>query len=121
MALIDAIRSGVATAKTVLSGAGLLTTVTHYAATGKNAYGEPTYAAPVTRSALVEDVDKVFRRPDNTDVVASLSITFLEAVTVTGEDKIVLADGRWAPIVNIDRGVSPLSGGALAVTVFLGA
>ena len=105
MALSDVIRSGIATAKSILSSGKLLVPVTHSAFVGQNEYGEPSFGAPVTRYAVVSATNEIIRDPARGEIVARLAFLFLEDVAVSPRDKLTLSDGTTTPIVQVVTGV----------------
>ena len=121
MALADVIRSGVATAKSILGAGNLLPEVNHFAwdGTSRGGDGKPSLAAAVPRAALVEDVDIKTTDVNGDEVSAKIRILFLEYVVVRPEDKLVLADGRTGRILRIDRGPQTVNGQTFYVQVYL--
>jgi hypothetical protein len=120
MSLADILRSGVATAKNILFGGELLVPISHWSYAGQNEYAEVTWGnTPVTRYALVENVNEIVRDPARGEIVARLVITFLEDVTVDTRDKLVLPSGVWTPIVRVNEGVLDSASGRFLVQVYV--
>ncbi len=95
-------------------------TVTHYAATGTlDDYGQPTYGAGVTRSAIVADTDEVVRTQRGDEVVAHTRLVFLGDVAIDLADKIVLPGNRTSLILRVDHGVRPAAGADFVTIVFM--
>ncbi|MGE3276727.1 MAG: hypothetical protein AB7O67_16570 [Vicinamibacterales bacterium] len=118
MALADIIRSGISTARGAV--AGVMSTVSHAAHSGEDAYRKPTYAAAVSRQAIVEDDVRLVTTDDGREVLTQTRITFLDNVTVTTKDAITLPDGSTGPIVKV-AGMHDPAGGRFLVRVWLGA
>jgi len=120
MALDAVIRSGVATAKDILLRGRLLVPISHWSYAGQNEYAEPVWTdPPVTRNALVENVNEIVRDPTRGEIVARLVITLLEDVTVDTRDKLVLPSGVWTPIVRVNEGVLDMDSGRFLVQVYV--
>lgn len=113
------IRAGVAVAD-ALTKQGLQATVAHASHAGVNAYGEPTYSAPVNRRAVVADTRETIRTDEGAEVVARYRITLLEAVAVGSEDKITLPSGVVTPILRVDAGVLDDAGSGFVTEVWCG-
>lgn len=105
MALADVIRTGVAVARSVLSGGNLLTSVSHEPFVSHTSYGESTFGAAVTRYALVSSTNELVKDATRGEIVARLSVLFLEDVAVDVRDRISLGDGTTTPILRVDHGV----------------
>lgn len=96
------VRSGVALANSLT--ASLQVTVTHEAWTGNNVHGKHTYAAPISRLAIVEHKQLLRRTRDATVTMVEPSVLILEPVDDNGatgrkepidpRDRITLPDGR---------------------------
>lgn len=117
--LADVIRVGVAAARSVLSSGEMLAPITHYPYSSQNAYGEAIYGTPVTRYGVVSTSNEVVRDPVRGDVVARMSITFMEDFAITARDKLVLSDGSTAPILRVDLGVIDASSGNFYIHVLV--
>lgn len=123
MALNTAFRNGIATARKILSDGGMLQSVTVQTLGAKNSYGERTPTSSVTIDALVEDITRIVRLADGSQIITAARVTFLEPVTMalTKDDtRVVLANGRTSLVVNVDRAVMPGDGTPLIVAVYLG-
>lgn len=121
----DVIRDGLAVAASIL-GDGLMSPLQHYpvlkvgGVIQRDAYGQPQYGAPVSRRAVVTDSDAEITNDARETLVAKYRIQFLESVLVDTDDRLVLADGRHAPILLVDHGVTDDLGGALLTGVLCG-
>lgn len=128
MGLADIVRSGVAVANTLT--AGLQVTVSHYAWTGHDVYGAPTFAAAVSRSALVDMTRKLRRMPDGQESVAHAVITIVGPITANGgsnrqepidpRDKFTLPDGSTGPILDIKGLLDPSTNKPFMYEVVIG-
>lgn len=120
MAIADLLRTGVALAKTTLHNGRMLPNVTHrhWDGTTRTAQGRAELGSPVTRRALVEDVDEQVVDANGNKVSVATKVTFLEAVDVTYEDSVVLPDGRTGRLVKINRGVLDRAGAPILVEVY---
>jgi len=115
MGLADVVRSAVAIADSVT--ASLQTDVTHEAWIDDDRFGKPTYADPVTRKALVSQVQKLVRTADDRTVVAKTKVSFLRPIPAQGasgraepldpRDKITLPDGTTGPLLAVEGMVDP--------------
>jgi hypothetical protein len=123
------IRSGVALADS-LTGS-LQSTVTHEAWIGQDAYGSPSYAAPVARAALVEQrVAQARVQPSGEMVSTTAKVTFLRPIAPNGaagrkepvdtRDRITLQDGATGPLVNISNFIDKTTGRGYLTEVWLG-
>jgi hypothetical protein len=131
MSLADIVRNAVATADSFTTD--LQTTVTHYAWTGQDDTGKPTYAAGVSRKAHVEDMDRLMRDASGQEITARHKITFLRPIAANGaanrrepidpRDKIVMKNGVTGPIAAIDGYVdgASTSGFSYFAIIWLGA
>lgn len=115
-------------ADTITREGGLQVTVTHEAIRldvdcqpiVADYTGEPTYAAPVTRTALWEDEAQLIRQPGGVEVVAIGRLTFLEpGVLVDERDRLTFL-GKTPAILRVDRGLRS-DAGTYVVIVWLGA
>lgn len=113
------IRSAVATADRIT--AALQDAVTHEAWTGADAYGNPTYAAGVSRDAIVEYNPAIQRLLTGQIVTATARVLFLRPIAANGasgrrepldpRDRFTLPDGRQPPVLSVDGGlVDPSTG-----------
>lgn len=106
----DAIRAGVATASSQFESMKL--DVMHKAWTGEDGDGTDTFAAPVSRRALVDLTKRVLSTPGGRLVMTFATLTFLDPISDTSattgkvrenpidpRDVITLPDGGTAPIV----------------------
>ncbi len=131
MSLADLVRNGIALANS--QTATLQVSVRHEAWIGQDATGKPLYATAVTRSAIVTDSSRRFKRNDGEEIVATTYVAFLSPIpvrtpTVTGRqgpiderDRLTMPDGRTAPIVRVDGGlVDPSTGRTYLHQVWLG-
>jgi hypothetical protein len=119
MGLDAVLRSAVATAKSVTGG--LQVVVSHAAWSSMNAYGEPTYAAAVSRNAIVEWKQRLVRTTDGSEVLSVATITFLQDVTLDVRDKLTLAGGQTAPLLAFKGLVDPTTNRGYATEVYIGA
>lgn len=113
MGLGDIIRSGIAIADNVT--VGVQVNVSHEAWTGQNGLGTPTYAAAVTRQAIVDLTRK--QRMTATGVLVNVvaTVIILETVAPNGaagrrepidpRDIITLPDGTTGPIFDAPASV----------------
>lgn len=128
MAFDDLIRSGVALAHTLT--ASLQDTVTLAAWTGQNAFGDKTYASPVSYSAIIEHKQRYRQTATGQVVLTQTSVQFLEPIIVNGaagrtepidtRDILTLPDGSTAPIVAVEGVVDPDANSPYAPMVWLG-
>jgi len=100
--------------------ASLQQTVMHAAYTGYDSYGAATYAAPVTRYAIVEMMTLLYRNQQGEEVLQRAVVLFPRSVAVDSRDKITLQDGTTGPILDV-RGVGdPGTGDTYYTEVSLG-
>ncbi len=119
MGLDDVIRSGVALANTIT--ADLQVTVTHEAwSSVAVVYGSGSFAAGVSRQAVVEQKDRLMRLPGGQEVLQRAVVTFVGPVTINVKDKITLPDGTTGPILTIKGVTDPSTGLPYAYEVALG-
>jgi hypothetical protein len=111
------LRSAVQTASRLT--ASLQVDVQHEARTGIDGYGKPTFAAAVTRAAIVELRPKLLRRPDGQEVMASATVTFLGNVAIAVEDRLTLPGGQVGTVLTVG-GVADPASGTYMVTATLG-
>lgn len=90
----------VAAADTATADLGLQVEVSHEAWSGKDGYGKPTYAAAVTRSALVQEGTNQVRLVSGETITTRACISFLRPVAVDPRDRITLPSGYTGPIVD---------------------
>jgi hypothetical protein len=113
MGLADIVRAGVATANKITGGsAGLQVPVTHEAWIGQDGYAAKLYAAPVTRTALVEEGARPRRTSTGEVLLTRAHITFLAPIEANGaagrlepidpRDRFTLPSGVTGPIVDFD-------------------
>jgi hypothetical protein len=133
MGLDDIVRNAVATANSVTRT--LQTTVTHRAWTGQDGYGKPTFASPVTRSAVVELTQALskpvlVRTSTGQEKAARAKVLFLTPIAANGasgrtepidpRDEITLPDGTTGPILSIEGTVDPDTSRPFAAEVWIG-
>lgn len=120
MGLADALRAGVAAASSILSTGGLLASVTHASPTTVNPYNEPTGTSSTTREALVDRRARVVRDAQGVEVVAAATLTFFADIPVTYQDTFTVDGQTFARVLRVEKGVTPISGGAFVTEVALG-
>lgn len=109
MSLLNVVRSAIKSVDTVTKP--LQATVQHSQWTGQDGYGHNSFAAPVSRRAVVDLTRKVrVRMEDGVLLMTIAEITFLDPIPDNGasgrkepvdnRDKIVLPDGSTGPIVS---------------------
>lgn len=128
MSLRDIIKNAVAIADTVT--APLQVAVDHYAWTGSDDFSKPTYARPVSRLAVVEELQRYRRTETGQEIVQKASITFIRPISANGasqrrepidpRDKIVLANGYTGPILNVQGITDPGTDQPYMLEVILG-
>jgi hypothetical protein len=128
VSLLDTIRAGIQTANTVTKP--LQGTVQHAAWIGQDGFGADTWAAPVSRAALVDLTRKLRATQNGRLVMTVASITFLDVLSANGasgrtepiddRDKITLPDGTTGPIVSVGGFMDALTGRPLLNEVLLG-
>jgi hypothetical protein len=118
MGLAAIVRKGVAIANSVTND--LQVDVTHEAFSGVGTYGEPTFSAAVTRSALVEIEPKMVRTAAGDEAVSRATISIIGDVTVNNRDRFTLPDGSTGPILNVSGFLDPLTGRGYLTQVYLG-
>lgn len=125
--------------ETLVSGVSLVNTLTlgvqslvsHEAWTGQDVFGADTYAAPVSRLAVIDRTNKVQVRDAQTVTIAA-TITFIGDVLPNGaagrrepidpRDIITLPDGFTGPIIDSPNSViDPVTGRGFIQEVMLGA
>lgn len=115
MGFDDIIRSGVGILNTLT--ASLKVTVTHEAWTGKDAYGKHSYAAGVSRQAIVEHRQSVRRTRDAWVTIVEPVVLITEPVADNGasgrrepidpRDRITLPDGRVLTTLEVEMVMDP--------------
>lgn len=128
MAFDDIIRTGVALADSLT--ASLQDNVSHEAWTGLNSVGDVTYAAAVSRQAIVERKSRRHISATGQEILTSARITFLRPIAangaagriepIDGRDKITLSDGTTAPVVDVEAIMDPDTNAGYFTTVWLG-
>lgn len=112
MALVDTLRSGVATARAITLSFHVNVTIQQWI--GQNSFGKAEYADTLTLKALVEQKSKSFKTRDGQEAVSKSYIAILEPITPatpTGDntrenpiderDVITLPDGTTGPILDV--------------------
>lgn len=95
------IRSGISLAHSLTSGEdGIQVQVSHLAWTGQDVYGNPTFASPVTRNALLNRKVRLLEKDGRTIELRSI-LTFLQPIPANG------ASGRQEPIDTRDKFIEP--------------
>lgn len=120
MALIDVLRSGVATADKVTKS--VQPTVRHSAykpaqQDGEGYAGPPSY---VSRAAVVERKERLIRTASGEYVMSKHKITFVGAVEVDTRDRILLPDGTSGPILEVASFPDAGTGSVLITEVWQG-
>jgi len=128
MSLAGTVRNAVKLIDTVVKS--LEEDVQHQAWISADMFGKSTYAATVTRKALVEQTIKERRLADGRIVMTSAKITFLEVVLPNGavgrvepvdpRDKLTLADGTVGPILSVVGFRDPEMGRPYLLEIWLG-
>jgi hypothetical protein len=113
------VRSAVTLANSVTGSAQV--PVTLEAWTGTNDFGEPTYAAPATHQALVEEGSRPHRTRDGNTITVRAHVAFLYPVALSSADRLTLPSGLTGPIVDMGPAlVDPATGRGYCAEVFLG-
>lgn len=110
--------------------AGAAVAVTHEAWIGQDGYGKPSYAAPVSRQAVVGEDGRRFNT-DGGDVVASRArISFVGAVEPNGaegrdepidsRDRLTLPGGITGPLLDVAGTTDPTTGSPFSLTAWIG-
>jgi hypothetical protein len=118
MGLDALVRSGVALAKQLT--ADLQVSVSHEAVSSRDLRGKPTYAAAVSRPAIVEKKQRLVRDTTGREVMCSHVISFLQPVSLSVEDRLTLPDGTTGPILSIEGLVDAGTNARFYVIVYLG-
>lgn len=124
----DVLKLGVKIASTLTKG--VQSTVTLYQWTGRDGFGNLTYADPLSLRCVVDRTNKIIQL-GNQMVSISATLTFLDPISANGaagrrepvdpNDKIVLSDGFTAPIKDAPGAViNPETGQGFVTQVFLG-
>src|SRR6267142_1415595 len=97
------LQDAVGIANSVTQDLGLQTTVTHEAFVSQAGDGTVTFAAAVTRPALVVKKQRMVRTSSGEMTQSQASVTFLDpSVSVDTKDRITLPDGTTGPILNTE-------------------
>lgn len=115
----DEVRSAVATLNTATSVGGIQVTVSHRTFTGQDAFGDPTYAAAVSRSGIYADKHQQYHSVDGLEIQTQSRLTFLGNIACTVSDEITLPDGSKPPILEV-KGPLDRTGGRYLTTVVFG-
>jgi len=128
MGLDATVRAAIATISTAT--ADLQATVAHAAWTGKDGYNKPSFAAPVSRQALVEMKQRLRRLPNGQEVLQQAAVTFIGPISANGatgrrepvdpRDTITLPNGYSGPILNVEGLIDPTTNRPFMVQVWLG-
>lgn len=128
MAFDDLIRTGVALADS-LTGS-IQAAVMHSAWVGQDALGDDSYAAAVSRPAIVERMIRERQASDGRTIRATAEITFLRPIAPQGtagriepidsRDKLVLPDGFTDPVADVKALLDPDTGRGYYAIVYLG-
>lgn len=117
MAFDDLVRTGVALADRMTES--LQAPIVHEPWVGQGDTGEPIYAAPIQRTAIVEyEPKQVQARGQAVEVAAR--VVFLRPVLVGHSDRLTLPDGTTGPLVRIGGLADPDAGWAFVVEVMIG-
>jgi hypothetical protein len=130
MSFATTIRKGVALADKLT--ASLQVTVKHYHWTGTGDQGEAVYTSNYTpRKAVVEYHQRLRRLVGGQEVMQQAVITFPRPILAHGatgrvepidsRDKLVLPDGNYFPILDVEGVLDPKTGKPYAFVVILGA
>jgi hypothetical protein len=106
--------------------------VTHYAWIGADAFGKPTYAAPIKRRAIYESKhESKFDTNTGSVVQVKGTLIFLEAISPNGtagrtepidnRDLIILPDGTSGPIFKPEGLYNPVAGRPFLIELWIGA
>lgn len=129
MSLRNVLVAAIKTADSVLKSDQA--TVQHSAWTGQDLYGTDTFAAPVSRLAIVDLTRRPLKTEEGKLLMTMATITFLAPIPDNGasgrkepidnRDKIVLADGSTGPIISVGGPLDPVTNRPYLNTVMLGA
>jgi len=118
MGLDAVIRAGLAVAKTVT--VDLRDTVTHEAWASVDGFGTPTYAASVSRTALVERRQKLLRTHTGEEVLSTHRVLFVEPLSLDLRDRLTLSDGTTGRILAAEGVMDPSTDVPYALEVWMG-
>lgn len=82
---------------------------------GQNEFGEPTFGAPVTIQARVEQAVRLVRAVDGQERVSMVTIYLASPTTIDPRSQITLPDGSAPPIMAITA--IPDENGAYVTTI----
>lgn len=101
--------------------ASLQGNVTHYlwAESVVDDSGKITWGVGTARPALLEHVNTLTRNQQGDLILATTKIMFLEPVLIDVRDRIVLPDGKSAPIARVSGLLDPVSGGPYVTELYL--
>lgn len=129
MSLSKLVADGVALAHA--QTVSLQATVTHEAWVDQDSYGKPSYADPVTRTAIVERRTRVVKDIAGTERVSSHKVTFLDPFAANGtsgrtepvdaRDRIAISSGASGKILDIKSLENPDTDAPYFLEVWLGA
>lgn len=118
MGLDALVRAAVAMADGITSS--LQASVAHEAYMSQDGFGKPTYAAAVSRRAIVDLTEKPIRTTEGKERLSTARLTFPRPVAVDLRDRFLLPDGRTAPVLTIGGVADPTTGTRYATEVALG-
>lgn len=84
--------------------------------TGQDAYGVPTYAAPVTVMAQVAGVAQLVRSADGAERASNTTLIVPGDTTIDAQDRLTLPDGTHPAIIAITT--APDQAGALVKQIY---
>lgn len=116
----------------ITDGLGLQAKVQHYAWTGQDGYGKPTYASPTTISCVVDRTNRMIVGGNGQAISIAATLTKIGDMAPNGasgrrepidlRDKIVLSDGFTGPVIDSPGAVEDTSTGrGFIQSVMLGA
>jgi hypothetical protein len=117
MGLAEIVRANVAVAKKAVGN--LPVTVRHYAAVSQSADQEWVYAGAVERQAVVDYKQRRVAGPEGQEILSSMSLQFIEPVSISLHDKFTLPDGKTAPVAMVGGVADPATGAPYAPLVYL--
>jgi len=91
----------------------LTQTVEHRAYTGQDAYGKPTYGAPVTRRCRIEYQVQTVGNQQGQERTSNTALYFDGTFAVTGRDTLLLPDGTAPAIQQVQVWEDPLQPGVI--------
>jgi hypothetical protein len=97
MTLADQVR--LAVSKANLATADLQVDVIHEVWIGDDVRGQPEYAPPIVRKAIVDKSGQIIRNPTGEMEESTAYIAFIYPVEVDRKDKLTLPDGTTGPIM----------------------